>query len=54
MFQTVVIFQKNLGQHGEKSKKLLQIRNFHIINDFEQFFTFFNIKVIIKTAGLKK
>ena len=44
MFQTFVIFQKNSGLHGEKRKKLLQICNFHIINDFlTVFFTFFTM-----------
>ena len=43
MFQTFVIFQKHSGKHGEKRKKLLQLCNFHIINDFEQFFTFFTM-----------
>ena len=39
MFQTFIIFQKKLMLTWWKRKKLLQIRNFHIINDFEQFFT---------------
>ena len=43
MFQTFVIFQNNSGLHGEKRKKLLQICDFNIINDFEQYFTFFTM-----------
>ena len=35
-------FSKKSGYHGEKSKKLLQIRNFQIFIDFEQFFYVFH------------
>jgi hypothetical protein len=28
MFQTVAILKKKSGEHGEKRKKLLEIRNF--------------------------
>ena len=40
----LLFFKKiQVNMYGEKRKKLLQICNFHIINDFEQFFTFFTM-----------